>query len=174
MSKFAGCNTPSPLLPTTILKSILWTSCVKEMRPKKPNYPILKYIQAKFRSKQWPRKQPKIQMWRTDAPLTLRQNFNCNWLVDFFAICPVSFIFFRRHAYDFQEIGIIQGLKEIWIRDFFTMISSTLIEWSVYMTSLWAVKGTVSFNLDAMNMHTAPNSCNSLFLMSITLRNLSM
>ena len=44
------------------------------------------------------------------------------------------------------------------------MISSTLIEWSVYMTSLWAVKGTVSFNLDAMNMHTAPNSCNSLFL----------
>ena len=173
MSKFAGCNTPSPLLPTTILKSILWTSCVKEMRPKKPNYPILKYIQAKFRSKQWPRKQPNPDV-KDGCTLDVTSKFQLQ-LARRFCCNLSSFIhIFRRHAYDFQEIGIIQGLKEIWIRDFFTMISSTLIEWSVYMTSLWTVKGTVSFNLDAMNMHTAPNSCNSLFLMSITLRNLSM
>lgn len=55
-----------------------------------------------------------------------------------------------------------------------TVNSSNEIDLSVYMTSFSAVKGLVSFNLDAKNMHTAPNSWSLVLGMSTTERNRSM
>lgn len=46
-------------------------------------------------------------------------------------------------------------------------------ELSVQIQSFSAVKGTVSFILDARNIHVAPNSCSLVFLVVSTDKNLS-
>ncbi len=46
-------------------------------------------------------------------------------------------------------------------------------ELSVYMHNFSAVSGTVSFILEAKNIQVAPNSCNLVFLVGSTDKNLS-
>lgn len=55
-----------------------------------------------------------------------------------------------------------------------TVNSSSVIDLSVYMTSFSEVRGLVSFNLDARNIHTAPSSWSLVRGISTTVRNLSM
>lgn len=54
-----------------------------------------------------------------------------------------------------------------------TSSSWGLMELSVYMHSFSAVRGIVSFSLEARNMHTAPSSCRWHFRVGTTAKNLS-
>lgn len=47
------------------------------------------------------------------------------------------------------------------------------MELSVYMHNFSAVSGTVSFILEAKNIQVAPSSCNLVFLVGSTDKNLS-
>jgi len=54
-----------------------------------------------------------------------------------------------------------------------TSKSEMVMEKSVYITSLSALRGAVSISFDAMNKHTQPSSCNLDFLVWTDVRNRS-